>query len=70
MKSTDQMKQLQAMKDAELSTRLLELRKEQFALRTRATIGQLAQTSQLAVLRREIARIKTILSERQRKVAA
>lgn len=66
MKAAEQMKQLNAMQDEELHKRLKELRQEQFQLRTRAVIGQLANTAEPAGLRREVARIKTILSERRR----
>lgn len=66
MKVTEQMQRLGGMKDAELDKRLQELRKEQFALRTRAAIGQLDKPSELMALRREVARIKTVLSQRKR----
>ncbi len=50
----------------ELTGLLLDLRKEQFNLRFQRATGQQENTSRVRVVRREIARIKTILSERTR----
>ncbi len=50
----------------ELSTMLLELRKEQFNLRFQRATGQQENTSRVKVVRRDIARVKTILAERAR----
>jgi large subunit ribosomal protein L29 len=50
----------------ELNTQLLDLRKAQFNLRFQAASGQLENTAQVRVIRREIARIKTILSDSQK----
>ncbi|MCB2106584.1 MAG: 50S ribosomal protein L29 [Rhodobacteraceae bacterium] len=50
----------------ELNTRLGELKKEQFNLRFQKASGQLANTAQVRLVRREIAQIKTVLGERQR----
>ena len=47
----------------QLKTQLLELRKEQFNLRFQAAGGQLQKTSRVREVRREIARIKTLLNE-------
>jgi large subunit ribosomal protein L29 len=46
-----------------LEKQLLELLKEQFNLRMQKGSGQLSRPSQFKVVRREIARIKTVLSE-------
>jgi large subunit ribosomal protein L29 len=43
----------------ELSSLLLDLRKEQFNLRFQRATGQLANTSRVREVRRDIARIKT-----------
>ena len=48
----------------ELNTTLLELRKEQFNLRMQASTGQLAQTHELRSVRRNIARVKTVLTQK------
>ncbi len=45
----------------ELLSELLELRKEQFNLRMQQAIGQLARADQYRNVRRDIARVKTVL---------
>ncbi|CAG9298285.1 50S ribosomal protein L29 [Celerinatantimonas diazotrophica] len=48
----------------ELNTELLSLLREQFNLRMQASTGQLAQTHLLKNVRRNIARVKTILNQK------
>ena len=48
----------------ELNAELLGLLREQFNLRMQAATGQLAQTHLLKQVRRDIARVKTILTEK------
>ncbi len=48
----------------ELQTELVDLLKEQFNLRMRKATGQLNQTHLLKNVRRDIARVKTILNEK------
>ncbi len=50
----------------ELSTMLLDLRKEQFNLRFQRATGQQENTSRVRAVRRDIARVKTIIAERTR----
>ena len=50
--------------DDELKEELLGLRKEAFNLRFQAASGQLENTTRVKMVRRDIARIKTILGER------
>ncbi len=47
----------------ELKDRLLQLRKEQFNLRFQKASGQLEKTARISEVRKDIARIKTILGE-------
>ena len=54
----------------ELRQMLLDLRKEQFNLRFQRATGQLEATGRIRVVRRDIARIKTVLGERARAAAA
>jgi large subunit ribosomal protein L29 len=54
----------------ELQTQLLDLRKEQFNLRFQRATGQLEATGRIRVVRRDIARIKFVLSERKRSTDA
>jgi large subunit ribosomal protein L29 len=51
---------------AELNNELLERRKEQFNLRMQQSTGQLTRPDRLKGVRREIARIKTVLNESHR----
>ncbi len=48
----------------ELNAELLNLLREQFNLRMQLSTGQLAQTHLLKNVRRDIARVKTILNEK------
>lgn len=45
----------------ELQAHLLELQKEQFALRMQKATGQLAKTHDIRRVRREIARVNTLI---------
>jgi large subunit ribosomal protein L29 len=49
----------------ELKQQVLDLKKEAFNLRFQRASGQLENTAQVRVVRRDIARIKTILEERR-----
>ena len=53
----------------ELSTLLLDLRKEQFNRRFQRATGQLEGVGRVRVVRRDIARVKTIMAEHQRSAA-
>jgi large subunit ribosomal protein L29 len=55
---------LQAKTDDELSTQLGELKREQFNLRFQAATNQLERPARIKEVRRDIARIKTLQSER------
>ena len=50
----------------ELMANLLELAREQFNLRMQKGSGQLVKSSQVKHVRRDIARINTVLSEKAR----
>ncbi len=50
---------------AELKDELLTLRREQFNLNMAKATGQLAQTHLLAQVRRDIARIKTVIAQKE-----
>ncbi|MBM85113.1 MAG: 50S ribosomal protein L29 [Rhodospirillaceae bacterium] len=50
----------------ELNSQLLDLRKEQFNLRFQRAGGQLENTARMRQVRRDIARTKTILAEKER----
>jgi large subunit ribosomal protein L29 len=55
--------ELRKKADADLRKELLALRREQFNLRMQLGSGQLTQHHQLREVRRNIARVKTILQE-------
>ena len=61
---TDTAKDMRAKNAEELQGRLGDLKKEQFNLRFQKASGQLTNTAQFGRVRREIARIMTILGER------
>lgn len=48
----------------QLKTELLELRREQFNLRMQHATGQLQKTDQVARVRKNIARVKTVLNQK------
>ena len=54
---------LRAKTPDELKTQLIELKKEQFNLRFQAACGQIENPSRAKIVRREIARIKTVLGQ-------
>ena len=56
--------------DDELQTALGNLHKEAFNLRFQAASGQLENTSRVRQVRRDIARIETVLSEKSKQSAA
>ena len=55
--------ELRAKSATELKDELVELRKEEFSLRMKRGTGQLSDTSRFKKIRREVARIKTVLNE-------
>ncbi len=52
------------MTEDQLKSRLLDLKKEQFNLRFQKASGQLEKTARINEVRKDIARIKTILGEK------
>jgi large subunit ribosomal protein L29 len=55
---------LRDLQAGEIETKLTDSREELMKLRFQAVSGQLTDTSRLRILRREIARMETILNER------
>ena len=60
-----ELKQLRQKSADELKNHLVDLQKEQFALRMQKATGQLAKTHEARRVRREIARVKTLLGGKQ-----
>jgi large subunit ribosomal protein L29 len=61
---------LRSKSDDELKDQLGALSKEAFNLRFQKASGQLENTARVRVVRRDIARIKTIVAQRQAEKAA
>lgn len=57
-------KELRAKNAADLNKELLELRKAQFSMRMQVATQQLQNTSQIGKVRKDIARVKTLLREK------
>jgi len=60
---------LRAKSDDQLSDQLVELKREQFNLRFQAATNQLERPARIKEVRREIAQIKTLQTERTRAAA-
>ena len=56
--------ELRAKSDAELREELTGLLREQFNLRMQQGTGQLARPDQVKKVRRDIARVKTVMNEK------
>jgi large subunit ribosomal protein L29 len=61
MKKTTELKK---MNSEELGTELLSLRKDQFTLRMKKANGSLDKTHHITMVRKAIARVKTIMTEK------
>ncbi|MDK2945454.1 50S ribosomal protein L29 [Geotoga petraea] len=57
--------ELRNLTDVELTQKFEDTKKKLFELRFQAEMGQLTNTSSIKEVRRDIARIKTILRERE-----
>ncbi|ACK49544.1 50S ribosomal protein L29 [Methylocella silvestris] len=69
MKGTQRLADLKVMTGDQIEQEILNLKKEQFNLRFRRATGQLENTARVRVVRRDIARLKTIAAQ-QRGAAA
>ncbi len=63
-------KQVHELKDEELQQKLSELRSELFNLRFSSATGQLTNPMQLKNVKRDIARVQTVIRERELKKEA
>ncbi|HEY9122068.1 MAG TPA: 50S ribosomal protein L29 [Brevefilum sp.] len=57
--------EIRKLKDAELEEQLTEARHELLNLRFQTITGQLTDTTRIRIVRRDIARMETIMRERQ-----
>jgi large subunit ribosomal protein L29 len=69
-KASSKAEDFRAKSGDELGTQLSNLKKEQFNLRFQRANGQVENTGRIRVLRRDIARIQTVLTEQQRAAQA
>jgi large subunit ribosomal protein L29 len=66
MKISERRKDLKEKSAGELNTELQALLREQFGLRMQKTTQQLANNAKLPAVRRDIARVKTLLNQKAR----
>jgi large subunit ribosomal protein L29 len=69
-KASSKTEDFRAKSPDELSSQLANLKKEQFNLRFQRANGQVENTGRIRVLRRDIARIQTVLTEQRRAAQA
>ena len=60
-----EIKEIKELSSEELSKRKVALRQESFNLRLQQVSGQMEKPSRLRDIRREVARVETILSQRR-----
>ena len=63
-------KEIRDLSPAEITTKLREIRAELLLLRLKKNTGQVEKPHMLRVLRKDIARLETILTQKKTKVAA
>ena len=62
--------EMRAQTSDELKTKLVSLKKEQFNLRFKVASGENENSSRIRIVRREIARLKTVLAEKINETSA
>jgi large subunit ribosomal protein L29 len=65
VKQKQRLSDLKMMSKDQLEQEFLNLKKEQFNLRFQRATGQLENTARVRVVRRDIARIKTLSAQKQ-----
>ena len=65
MKSKSRLSDLKVMTVDQLDDEALKLKKEQFNLRFQRASGQLQDTARVRIVRRDIARVKTIAARKR-----
>ena len=65
MKSDKRLSDLKTMSDDQLDQEVLNLKKEQFNLRFQRATGQLENTARVRVVRRDIARVMTLATQKR-----
>jgi len=65
MKAKARISDLRTMTEDQLDDEALKLKKEQFNLRFQRASGQLQDTARIRVVRRDLARVKTIAAQKR-----
>ena len=65
MKTKARVADIRAMTEDQLEDEALKLKKEQFNLRFQRASGQLQDTARVRVVRRDLARVKTIAAQKR-----
>jgi large subunit ribosomal protein L29 len=65
MKTKARVSDLRAMTEDQLDDEAVKLKKEQFNLRFQRASGQLQDTARVRVVRRDLARVKTIAAQKR-----
>jgi large subunit ribosomal protein L29 len=65
MKAKQRLSDIKAMTEDQLNDEVLKLKKAQFNLRFQRATGQLENTAQVRVIRRDIARAKTVAAQKR-----
>ena len=65
MKSKNRLSDIKVMTPDQLEDEGLKLKKEQFNLRFQKATGQLENTARVKLVRRDIARVKTVITEKK-----
>ena len=68
--ATAKASEMRAQTRDELKTKLVSLKKEQFNLRFKVASGENENSSRIRIVRREIARLKTVLAEKINETSA
>jgi large subunit ribosomal protein L29 len=68
VKSKQRLSDLRVMSEDQLEHEVLNLKKEQFNLRFQRATGQLQDTARVRIVRRDIARAKTVATQAKKKV--
>ena len=63
-------KEIRDLAPSEITTKLRELREQLLQLRMRRQTGQVEKTHELRTLRKDVARLETILNEKKRQAVA
>ena len=63
-------KEIRELSNEELQGRLRDLKQESMNLRLQKATGQLENSARLRLVRREVAKVMTVLSERRHKTAS